>query len=518
MGLAVLAFALGWWTTRGPAGGERPAGRTGGVWLENLDEPPQTLDPGRVESAADVRVASLIYEGLVRLGPDGRLEPALARRWEVTGGGRRYVFWLKPGVRFHNGRPLTAEDVVYSLARLLDPRDPAPRAWVLEGVEGAHAYRQGRRASVTGLRAVGRHRVEIRLDAPRPAFLQRLATPGAYVIDRETAEQGGRFAPVGTGPFRLVAWSPAEVRLAAYAGYHRGRPYLDEVRLLVEGPRTAVLAAFARGQRAALRVVPHELRDLAVQWGWSGPQWRVEPPATAWIEVNGNARPLDRAGVRRALAYAVDRETLIAGLLPGGYRLADGLIPPGMAGSGQARSLPAYRADAARRHLVDAGVRPGTTLRWLQPGDPLWAAVAGRLDYLLGRVGLELVATTVDHAEFRRRVAGSPPTVHLTPRTWWAEYPDPEAVLLPWAARRGWISTGTGSLGTLTGAQGPQRARAAARLEQALLQQGRVLPLYHPVWFWAVQPWVRGFRPTPFPQGPDLWAVSLDVVSTSDGG
>ena len=162
-----------------------------------------------------------------------------------------------------------------------------------------------------------------------------------------------------------------------------------------------------------------------------------------------------------------------------------------------------------------AGVRSGTTLRWLQPGDPLWAAVAGRLDYLLGRVGLELATMTVDQAEFRRRLEEAPRAAHLTPRAWWAEYPDPEALLLPWAHQRGWSATETPSLAALTGARGRQRAQAAARLETALLQQGRILPLYHPVWFWVVQPWVRGFRPTPFPQGPDLWTVSLKDIPPS---
>ena len=508
---AVTAFLLGWWLTRAPAGADRrPAGTFGGAWVESLAVPPATLDPARATSETDVRVASLIYEGLVRLGPDGRIVPALARRWRVADGGRRYVFWLRPGVRFHNGRSLTAADVVYSLTRLLDPEEPAPRAWVLEGVAGAAAYRRGQARTVTGLRAVGTDRVEIVLDAPRPAFLQRLATPGAYVLDRETQEGGGRFAPVGTGPFRLVAWSATEVRLAAFQDHYRGRPYLDEVRLLVEGPRTQVLAAFARGERTGLRLLPHEAERLAAQWGWTGPQWRLELPATAWIDVNARRRPLDREPARRALAYAIDRETLVAGLLPGGYRLAEGLIPPGLPGARQAMRLPPYRVMAARDALQQAGVRPGTRLTWLQPGDPFWAAVAGRLDYLLGRIGLELRVETVGHGDFRARSGGPDPGYHLAPRTAWAEYPDPEALFLPLLAGGPAAGPEAGRvLAGLVGAEGRRRAEAAARLDDLLLDRGRVLPLYHPVVVWAVQPWVRGFRPSPYPQGADLWAVSV---------
>ncbi|HEY8414434.1 MAG TPA: ABC transporter substrate-binding protein [Thermaerobacter sp.] len=514
--LAAGAFLAGWMLWKGSAtNGQRPPGRLGGVWVESLAHAPSTLDPARALGEADVRVASLVYDGLVRLDPDGRVVPALARSWRVADGGRLYVFWLRPGVRFHNGRPLTADDVVFSLTRLADPRQPAPRAWVLYGVRGVDEYLRGRAPAVAGLRAAAPDRVEIRLDFPQPAFLQRLATTGAYVLDRETLTAGGTFAPVGTGAFRLVAWSATEVRLAAYRDHYRGRPYLDEVRLVVDGPRPEVLRAFAGGRRAILRLQPHEVRDLTAGLGWTGPQWQVPLPATAWIEVNGRRPPLDRREVRLAVAYAMDRETLIAGLLPGGYSLAEGLIPPGVAGHGRAgRVLPPYRALSAREQLVRAGLTGGQSLRWLQPGELLWPSVAARADHLLGRVGLELTVETAGHADYLARTSSSRATYHLAPRSLWAEYLDPEALFLPLLARPGaplavgWVPEA--HLRALVSATGRDRASAAGRLEGELLLTMQVLPLYHPVTVLAAQPWVRGLEPTPFPQGPDLWRVSLD--------
>ncbi|HEY8552448.1 MAG TPA: ABC transporter substrate-binding protein, partial [Thermaerobacter sp.] len=502
------AVVLGWWAVRAPEATERrPPGRPGGTWVEPIPVPPASLDPARARSEAEVRVAALLYDGLVRLGPDGRLYPALARRWEVRDGGTRYVFWLRPGVRFHNGRPLTAADVVFSLARLADPRRPAPRDWVLEGVVGADAYRLGRAPVITGLRALGPDRVEIRLVGPRPAFLYRLATPGAAIVDAETVATGGGgvFPAVGTGPFRLVERTEAAIRLEAYAGHYRGRPYLDAVELVVGGSRRQALAAFAAGQLTAVRLLPHEVRDLAAH-GWAGPQWRLELPATVWIELNAGRPPLTHPAVRRALAYAVDRETLVAGLAPAGYRLAEGWIPPGMAGFRRGSALPAYRVREARALLHAAGVQPGVELRWLQPGDLFWSAVAGRLDYLLGRVGLELDVTTVAQTDFPPLDARDAP-YHLAPRATWAEYPDPEALFLPWAGAVQARAAGAAgerdpaaggrdhavhqALAAFLPARGRQRAEAAARLEARLLESGFGLPLYHPVVVWAVQPHVR---------------------------
>lgn len=522
----VGAVVLGWWAVGAPEATERrPPGRPGGTWVEPIPVPPASLDPARASSEAEVRIAALLYDGLVRLGPGGRLDPGLARRWEVRDGGTRYVFWLRPGVRFHNGRPLTAADVVFSLQRLADPRKPAPRQWVLEGVVGAEAYRQGRASAITGLRALGADRVEIRLVGPRPAFLYRLATPGAAIVDAETVagSGSGAFPAVGTGPFRLAARTEAAIRLEAYAGHYRGRPYLDAVELVAGGSRRQTLAAFAAGRLTAVRLLPHEVRELAAL-GWAGPQWRLDLPATVWIELNAGRPPLTHPAVRRALAYAVDRETLVAGLAPGGYRLAEGWIPPGMAGARPAPHLPAYRAQQARALLHAAGVQPGAELRWLQPGDLFWSAVAGRLDYLLGRVGLELDVTTVAQADFPP-LGGRDAPYHLAPRATWAEYPDAEALLLPWveaaAARamgaggqRGAVLRGRDrpvhqALAAFLPARGRERAEAAARLEARLLDAGFGLPLYHPVVVWAVQPQVRGFVPSPFPQGADLWAVSF---------
>ncbi|QIA26924.1 ABC transporter substrate-binding protein [Thermaerobacter sp. PB12/4term] len=513
----VLLFALAWWGG-GPAqpAGRRPPGQPGGRWVESVPALPASLDPARARSEVEVRVASLLYEGLVRLGPDGKIRPALARRWEVRDGGRRYVFWLRPGLRFHNGRPLTAADVVFSLTRLADPRHPAPRAWVLEGVEGVSEYRLGQAPAIRGIRALGPDRVEIRLSGPRPAFLYRLATPGAAVLDAEIVRASGRgaFAPVGAGPFRLVAQEGRELRLAAFPDYYRGRPYLDEVRLVAGGPRSQVLGAFAAGRLSAIRLLPHEVRELAAR-GWAGPQWPANLPATVWIDVNGTRPPLDRPAVRQALAYATDRETLIAGLAPGGYRLAEGWLPPGWPGFRPTPVLPPYRVLEARAALERAGLKPGTTLRWLQPGDPFWAAVSGRLDYLLGRVGLELDVATVAYADFPL-TGGRRAPYHLAPRTLWAEYPDPEAVFLPWllGAEGGPAAAQDPAvrqaLGELLTASGGRRGEAAARLDRALLEAIAGLPLYHPVAVWAVQPGVRGFVPSPFPQGADLWAVSLE--------
>jgi peptide/nickel transport system substrate-binding protein/oligopeptide transport system substrate-binding protein len=137
-------------------------------------------------------------------------------------------------VRFHHGREVTAEDVIYSFTRLLDPAVRSPRAWLFERVQGAGAFMAGHAERVEGLQALAPYTLQITLSQPYAPFITVLGMAQAKIVPRDEVERlGAHFgrAPVGTGPFRFGSWvTGQDITLEANTAYFEGRPWLDRLR------------------------------------------------------------------------------------------------------------------------------------------------------------------------------------------------------------------------------------------------------------------------------------------------
>lgn len=515
----VLALLLGGCAPGAPDGPRRPAGVFGGSLTLALDRDPGSLDPAHGVDAAAAQVMAALYDGLVRAGRDGRVEPALARRWQVSSDGRVYRFYLREGVRFHNGSELTAEDVVFSFRRLLDPAVGSPRAWVLADLEGALAFRSGMATDVAGLRAAGPYAVELVLSRPSATLLQRLAMPAAYVLDRETAGAAqGEWLPVGTGPFRLVSWRPGEeLLLSAHEAYFAGRPYLDALRFRVDLDREGVVRELARGGLGAADLTGGEHRLLAERLRWAGPAERGVRPAVYYLALNNQRPPLTDATVRQAIYRAIDREALLDGLLGhGNYVLANGSIPPGVPGHDpQRRGLP-YDPLQAKQLLAQAGLAGGLELTLVETGTPGVHALNLQLAEMLGRVGIRVRLRTVDRDTFDRVVSAGEADAFVL--AWWADYLDPEDFLLPLfhtssfgaagnRARFGSAETDR-ALEELLRATSPRaRELLARRVEDLVFARVPWVPLFFPVRYFVHQPGLHGLEPPVLAHGESYWDV-----------
>src|SRR5690242_12804448 len=183
--------------------GRGAPGRAGLVYYESYD--PRSLDPALSTDVPTGEMATLVFDGLTQFDADGRLHPGLADRWTVGCDGRRYVFHLRAGVKFHDGTPLTAGAVRASLLRVLAPSTRGGRPWPLYPIAGAQEYAAGQRADVPGVEVVGDTAVAFTLAEPLAVFPKFLAMPVASVApDPLPADPGGH--PIGTGPWRFVAW------------------------------------------------------------------------------------------------------------------------------------------------------------------------------------------------------------------------------------------------------------------------------------------------------------------------
>ena len=194
--------------------------------------------------------------------------PALAQSWSASRDGLVWTFHLRKGVQFHNGREMSAEDVVYSLSRLLDPAVGSRNSPLLDKVKGAAEFRAGTTKVLEGIKAIDRYTVEISLSEPFVPFISILGMAHTSIVPREEVERLGpdfATAPVGTGPFRFVRWERGqEILLEANKHYFRGRPALDRVRFVIfpGGTQSDMLKAFEQGELEESPLTPDRRKEF----------------------------------------------------------------------------------------------------------------------------------------------------------------------------------------------------------------------------------------------------------------
>ncbi|HYL09817.1 MAG TPA: ABC transporter substrate-binding protein [Candidatus Acidoferrales bacterium] len=316
-----------------------------------IETMPTNLDPRVGTDTQSQRIAGLIFDSLIE--PDAQMNPRgdLAESWE-TPNPLTYIFHLRRGVRFHDGRPLTSADVKYTFDTMLSGPLKTPK--------------RGSFRMVSSIEAPDETTVVFRLKEPYASFLVNLTRPGVGIVPRDSGAEFAR-APVGTGPFRFVqAKQDEEVVLARNPEYFRGAPRIEHVRFRIV-PEATVRALELRKGTADIEttsLTPDMVRVLARQ-----PDLKVtERPGTiyAYIGINFDDPALSKREVRQALAYATDRATLIQYLLRGQGRLATGLLPPNH--WAYEPDVPQYPYDPQRaEQLLDAAGFPrqagGTRLK-----------------------------------------------------------------------------------------------------------------------------------------------------------
>ncbi len=277
---------------------------------------PSTLNPLLARDMSSLRAAELLYEGLVTPPDAGEVRPLLAESWRVGEDGRTVTFRLRRGVRWHDGTPFTARDVVFTVRAGKDPSNNSPLRSQFD------AFRS--------VEAVDEHTVRFRLARPaaNPIFLFDFRILPAHLYPDGRIQPGGA-SPVGTGPFRFEQWTPSgEVHLRANPSYHRhGQPGIKEIEV------TAVPDANIRNELlryGALDMVPRVRPvDIPLLEQLSG--IRLYPYSTlsyAFLAFNFRNPLLRDARVRRAVVHALDRQAMLRAHYGGRGVVVSGPFPP----------------------------------------------------------------------------------------------------------------------------------------------------------------------------------------------
>ncbi len=417
-----------------PALAADPEPRRGGIYRYPLQYSPKTLDPARSTEIYTVTVVQQLFDGLVDFDRDLNIIPSVARSWRVSRDGKTYTFDLRQGVKFHNGREVTADDVVYSITRLLRADTRSSAASQFEVIAGAKELREGRATSLRGVRVIDKMQVEIMLAEPYAPFLSLLAMKGAKIVPREAVEAKDppfERTPVGTGPFRFVRWDEGrEIVLEANPEYFRGRPYLDKLvyAMLPTATDLTVYREFRSGGFEESGI-PADLRDEVL----TDRTVRVIRRPILGIRFYGLSlhRPEWRDhSVREAMLLALDRAGIVNNAFRGQNQPTGGVLPPGLIGYGPDRPVPP--ADRARAAALLKEVGGAGRL----PPIEVWSAVHTRQ----AKAELEAISETWrslgvsvetrfadDWPQFQRSLTEGRMSVFRY--AWYADIPDPDNVL-----------------------------------------------------------------------------------------
>lgn len=325
----------------------------GGTFVFYHMDDVRSLDPHTAYDELSNIGIKLLFEGLLDYDSEAKLIPALAESLpEVSSAGLRYTFTLRPNLRFHNGRALNAEDVQWSIEKMLSPDTGSPGYNFFSLLEGLDAYRQGKQAHISGIQVLDARRIAFQLTEPDQTFLNAIAMTFAYPVPKENylahPNDVSRH-PVGTGAFVLESWEPG-VRIIFRRNpfYHQqGKPYVDRMVYWLNLSREAAVMRFRNAEIDVLHRFPRADYFFFKQSSTWKPYFKEEPEVNLWgLTMNCELFPFNNRHIRRAVSFAIRRDWWNKAKA---YRLhlTGQPVPPGLLGYDE--NLPTqHRYDLAR--------------------------------------------------------------------------------------------------------------------------------------------------------------------------
>ncbi|WP_407946673.1 ABC transporter substrate-binding protein [Pararhizobium mangrovi] len=424
----------------------------GGAITVTFNNDVATLDPAIGYDWQNWSMIKSLFDGLMgyKAGTT-ELEPDLAESYTVSDDGKTYTFKLRDGVKFHNGRTMTADDVQYSLDRVVDPKTKSPGAGFFSSIAGYQDVADGKAEHLKGVKVVDPHTVEIDLDEPDAAFLHKMALNFAFVVPKEAVEKyGDDFGknPVGTGAFKMKNWSLGQqlvfVKNDDY--FRKGLPHLDQITFQFgQEPIVALL----RLQRGEVDIAGDGIPPAKFLEVMNDPKQKKEVVSgdqlqTGYITMNTTEKPFDDVKVRKAVNMAINKRRIIQ-IINGRATPASQPLPPLMPAYDKSYEGYKYDPEAAKKMLADAGHPDGfETQLYVYNTDPQ-PRIAQAIQQDLSKIGIKVDIKSLAQANVIS-AGGSKdgvPMIWSGGMAWIADYPDPSNFYWPilgcsGAAEGGW--------------------------------------------------------------------------------
>lgn len=489
---------------------KRGAGKTAGVFTYAMPVEPTTLDPARVSDVDTGDLLNNVFEGLLAYDENNKLVGRLAEKWETPDNGKTWVFTLRKGIKFSNGREMTAEDVKWSLERACAKDFSSPTAvGYLSNIVGVEEEASGKANEISGVKVIDPSTIQISLDQARPYFLGNLTYPCSYVVAKEAAGKDqidDIKAAVGTGPFKIAKYDHGQqVVLEANKDYYLGTPKLEKIVRPIISDASTRLNEYKAGKLLMLTLQRQDVKGIQ-----SDPELKTQlvfnkRPAVFFVALNqNNYAPFKNVKVRRAFAMAIDKKKICDVILEG-MPIANGLIPPGVFGHREDYKGIPFDPAGARKLLAEAGYPNG---KGLPPFQLVFRSSAGETQ----RICEAIESSVRQNLNFPVKLQSLEWSAMLNARdkkqlqgyymSWYADFLDPQNVLSFLLSstsdqnRDGYKNAEFDRLCALgdTSLDEPTRTKYYQQAEDVVVQDGGRFPLYYQQEALLVSPKVKGIR------------------------
>lgn len=516
---------MGWMTGWG-CGSADP--KDAGFFCYNESTGIASLDPAFAKNQSIMWAVHQLYNTLVEVDSNLQIRPSLAHRWDISEDGTVYTFYLRTDVRFHDdpcfkegsGRKLVAEDVAFSLQRIMDPATASSGAWIFNG----------RVKKENGFIALNDSTLQVRLEAPFPPILGILSMQYCSVVPKEAIRQYGknfRSHPVGTGPFQLVALEEGQALLLKknpnyFEKDENGRqlPYINGIKISFNDSKATEFLLFRQGKLHFINDIDASFKDeILTKKGELRTEWKdkIQLNKHAYLNVEYlgilvdtsnllvKQSPLRSRAIRQALNYGFDRKKMMLYLRNSIGRAAEsGFVPAGLPSFDTAK-VKGYQFNPvkAKELLAAAGFKDGKGLPEITLLTvPIYSELASYIVREWQELGVPVKVDVVQKSLLLEQTAQSQALFFRG--SWIADYPDAENYLSVFYGKNPAPPNYTRYRNpaydklyeqALTETNDRVRFELYQEMDRMILQDAPVIPLWYDEVIHLVQPFVQNFSP-----------------------
>jgi len=408
--------------------------KKGGSMIVTYKDDVSTLDPAIGYDWQNWSMIKSLFDGLMDYEPGTtNLKKDIAEDYTISEDGKTFTFTLRKGVKFHNGRELTAEDVKYSIDRVVDPKTQSPGAGFFGSIVGFEEASEGKTEGLSGITVVDPYTIKFELSRPDATFLHVMAINFSHVVPKEEVEKyGADFGkhPVGSGAFKLAEWSLGQKlvfeRFADY--WNPDLPKLDQITFEVGQEPIVALLRLQKGEvdipgdgipPAKFIEVKDDpaFKDLIIQGGQLH---------TGYVTMNVKIAPFDNVKVRQAVNMAINKDRIVR-IINGRAIPATQPLPPSMPGYAKDYAGYAYDVEKAKALLAEAGLADGFETELFVANTDPQPRIAQAIQQDLAAIGIKASIKALAQANVIA-AGGEPdgaPMVWSGGMGWIADFPDP---------------------------------------------------------------------------------------------
>lgn len=411
--------------------------------------PIATMDPALVQDVDSNFPIQNVFTGLIQLTGKLEVQDQLAKSHKVSDDGLTWTFTLKDGLKFSDGSPLTSDDVIYSIDRVVQPATKSQVSWYLSLIKGYKDVTDGKAKSLMetgGLAAPDPQTVVITIVRPAAYFLQTLSYPTSYVVNKkliekyqdkwtEHLEEGA-----GNGPWKVEKYDRKSVELIPNENYYGSKPQLKRISVVFFTNQDAMYSAYQANQ---LEYTPVPPANIELEKNNKG--FRVVPYlAIRYVTMNYLIKPFDNIKIRQAFALAINKDLIAQSALRNAFKPTNHLLPEGMLGfhpelAGPAGVKGTAGDEAKAKQLLQEGLKeagynsindlPPLELTYYPRNQQYKDAITICIQMWTTVLNVKVNVTTVERAkllELTSNTKNNPNGLQMWQAGWISDYPDPQ--------------------------------------------------------------------------------------------